>query len=198
MNLAKVTGKLKEQIINFSGKLSDGLPKVARRFVEESVYGIQTKQSVRLSEIARALNANVSLKETIERLSRQIFRRDLWQKVTANLLKLAAPSVKEDTLLILDPSDITKPYAREMEYLATVYDGSEEALGDGYWTVNVIACETGSSEVVPLYCRLHSQKAPDYVSENLEVEKAIKMVSTAVLGKRDLGYRPGCRQPGDI
>ena len=183
MNLAKVTGKLKEQIINFSGKLSDGLPKVARRFVEESVYGIQTKQSVRLSEIARALNANVSLKETIERLSRQIFRRDLWQKVTANLLKLAATSVKEDTLLILDPSDITKPYAREMEYLATVYDGSEEALGDGYWTVNVIACETGSSEVVPLYCRLHSQKAPDYVSENLEVEKAIKMVSTAVSGR---------------
>ena len=54
MNLARVSGKLKEQIHVCSGKLSSGLPKVSRRFVEESICGIQTKQSVRLSEIARA------------------------------------------------------------------------------------------------------------------------------------------------
>jgi hypothetical protein len=183
MNLAKVTGKLKEQIHVFSGKLSFGLPKVARRFVEESIYGIQTKQSVHLSEIARALNDKVSLIKIINRLSRQLCRADLWQKLSASLLKLAAKSVEADTLLILDLSDITKPYARGMEYLARVYNGSDGTLGDGYWTVNVAACETGGSEVVPLYCRLHSQLAPEYLGENLEVERAVKMVSDAVSGR---------------
>jgi hypothetical protein len=183
MNLAKVSGKLKEQIRIFSGKLSINLPRVACRFVEESIYGIQTRQSVRLSEIARALNDRVSVIKTINRLSRQLCRADLWRRLSTNLLKLAARSVGNDTLLILDLSDITKPYAREMEYLARVYNGSDGTLGDGYWTVNVAACETGSSEVVPLYCRLHSQLAPDYVSENLEVERAVKMVSEAVCGR---------------
>ena len=183
MNLAKVSGKLKEQIHVFSGKLSLGLPKVARRFVRESIYGIQTKQSVRLSEIARALNDKVALIKTINRLSRQLSRNNLWQKLSTSLLKLAAESVRDDTLLVLDLSDITKPYARGMEYLARVYDGSEKALGDGYWTVNVAACETGSSEVVPLYCRLHSQLAPEYVGENREIERAVKMVSDVVLGR---------------
>lgn len=183
MNLAKVSGKLKEQIRIFSGKLSSDLPKVARRFVEESIYGIQTKQSVHLSEIGRALNDKVSLIKTINRLSRQLLRPNLWEKLSAALLKLAAKSIEGDTLLILDLSDITKPYARGMEYLARVYDGSEKTLGDGYWTVNVAACQTGSSEVVPLYCRLHSQLAPDYLGENLEVERAVKMVSDAVLGR---------------
>ena len=50
MNVSKVTGKLKEQIHVFSGKLSAGLPKVASRFVHEALFGIQARQSVRLSE----------------------------------------------------------------------------------------------------------------------------------------------------
>jgi len=183
MNLAKVSGKIKEQIRIFSGKLSFDLPKVARRFVEEGIYGIQTKQSVRLSEIARSLNDKVSLIKTINRFSRQLSRVDLWEKLSAALLKLAAKSIGIDTLLILDMSDITKPYARGMEHLAKVYNGSDGTVGDGYWTVNVAACETGNSEVIPLYCRLHSQEAPDYVSENLEVQGAIKMVSDAVSGR---------------
>jgi hypothetical protein len=183
VNLAKVTGKLKEQIHVFSGKLSLGLPKVARRFIEESIYGIQTKQSVHLSEIARALNDKVSLIKTINRLSRQLSRDNLWQKLSAALLKLAAKGVGDDTLLILDLSDITKPYAKGMEYLAQVYNGSDKTIGDGYWTVNVAACETKSSEVVPLYCRLHSQLAPNYLGENLEIERAVKMVSDAVSGR---------------
>ena len=53
MNLAKVTGKLKEQIRIFSGKVSVDLPKAARRFVAEMLYGIESEQSVHLSQIAR-------------------------------------------------------------------------------------------------------------------------------------------------
>jgi hypothetical protein len=55
MDYARIVLKLREQIIKFSGELSFGWPKVARRFIAEVVYGIQARQSVRLTEIARSL-----------------------------------------------------------------------------------------------------------------------------------------------
>ncbi len=180
MNLTKVTGKLKEQIAIFSGKLSCDLPKTARRFVEEALYGIQSRQSVRLSEIGRSLNERISLIKTINRLSFQLSREGLWQKVTDALLRLAAPSVGRDTLLVLDLSDINKPYAKSMEYLDRVRDGSTGELVDGYWTTQVIAAEVDKPEVIPLYGRLYSIKAPDCTGENQEIFKAVTSVSRAV------------------
>ena len=74
MNVAKIAKKIQEQMHQFSGKLSQGLPKTAGRFVEEALYGIQSRGSVRLSEIARALNEAIPLQKTINRLSTQLKR----------------------------------------------------------------------------------------------------------------------------
>ncbi len=41
MDYARIVLKLREQIIKFSGELSFGWPKVARRFIADVVYGIQ-------------------------------------------------------------------------------------------------------------------------------------------------------------
>jgi hypothetical protein len=49
--------------------------------------------------------------------------------VEKNLLSLAARRIKEDTLLIVDLSDITKRYAQAMEYMAGVHDGSTGSVG---------------------------------------------------------------------
>lgn len=180
MNLTKITNKLKAQIQIFSGKLSGSLPKVAGRFIEEAIYGIQSRQSVRLSEIARALNEPISLIKTINRLSRQLTRKGLWGEVTAGILKLGRVNVSDDSLLILDISDINKRYAKKMEYLGRVHDGSTGLIVDGYWTCQVVACETGESRIVPLYNRLYSIDAPDCKGENEEIKKAIGLVSKAV------------------
>ena len=77
MNSATVANRLRDQIARFSGILSEGLPKKARKFVREMVYGIQARESVRLTEIARAQQENISLKKTQERLSRQLKRPQL-------------------------------------------------------------------------------------------------------------------------
>ena len=45
-----------------------------------------------------------------------------------NLLELAAGRIDSETLLVLDPTDISKPYAQKMQYLAPVRDGSEGRL----------------------------------------------------------------------
>ena len=54
--------KLRVQIQLFSGKLCTGQGKVVRRFVEEMLYGIQARGSVRLSEVARSLGENTLVK----------------------------------------------------------------------------------------------------------------------------------------
>lgn len=69
MNISKATGKLKEQIHIFSGRLSADLPKVAGRFVEEALFGIQAHQSVRLSEWGRALHDKTSSATSSSKIS---------------------------------------------------------------------------------------------------------------------------------
>ena len=90
---------------------------------------------------------------------------------------MASSRVREDTLLVLDISDIAKKYARKMEYLAMVRDSSEGTLANGYWSCSVIGAEVGEKVLTPLYIRLYSQAGPDFKSENVEVRKAISFVS---------------------
>ena len=124
MNYARIVHKVREQIIKFSGELSFGWPKVLRRFIAEATYGIQARQSVRLTEIARSLEEKIPLRKTQYRLCRQLGQRDLWTRITDSICRMASSRVKEDTLLVLDISDIAKKYAQKMEYLAMVRDGS--------------------------------------------------------------------------
>ena len=180
MNVAKVTVKLKEQIHIFSGKLSTGLPRVAGRFLEEAIFGIQARQSLRLSEWGRALHEEIPLIKTITRLSRQLNRGGLWWSITFRVLQLARGKVGQSTLLVVDISDISKTYAKRMEYLGGVYDGSKGVVSDGYFTIHVVACEAGESEVLPLYSRLYSSIAPDFEGENLEIIKAVQRVCGVV------------------
>ena len=171
------------QIRRFSGEVSGGLPKTAARLVREVIYGVQSRGSVRLSEIARALEEKIRLKKVMARLSRQLNRPGLRQRVRENLLKLAAPRVGAETLLVVDLTDVIKPYARKMEYLARVRDGSTKKLGNGYWCCQVVGLERGSAEVMPLDQELYSQEAPGFVSENDEILKAIGRVSKATQGR---------------
>ena len=177
MNLSKISKKIQQQIHQFSGKLSQGLPKTAGRFVEEGIYGIQARGSVKLSEIARALNETIPLQKTINRLSTQLKRSGLLEHIESAVLTEGQYRIKQDTLLILDLSDITKPYAEKMQYMAQVRDGSNSVIGDGYWTVQVVGAECGEKQITPLYHELYSQKAPEFVSENRHIFNTMDTVS---------------------
>jgi len=179
MDYSRIARKLRDKIAGFSGELSRGLPKVAERFVREMVYGIQASQSVVLTKIARTLEEPVSIKKLEERLSRQLLRRGLGQRIQENLLTMGSALVGKDTLLILDPSDIRKKYAKKMQYLGTVHDGSEHELGNGYWTCNVVAAEVDGSTIVPIVGRLYSARAPEFISENRELLTVMDLVSGA-------------------
>jgi hypothetical protein len=181
--IAQTAAKVRSHLDDFSGILSEGLCKSARRFVGEALYGIAARGSVRLTEIGRALEEAIPLIKTETRLSRNLARPELREHVGGAVLREGSRKVGGRTLLIMDLSDIAKRYAEKMEYLARVRDGSEGTIVDGYWLCQVIAVENEDNAIVPLYSALYSQKAPDFVSENAEVKTAMAAVSDACDGR---------------
>jgi len=178
MNYCKLASKLRTKLAKFSGYVSKGLDKSAQRFINEVIYGIMFSQSVMLTEIGRSLETHISLKKIEERFCRQLKKEGLWENIHQQVLTDAASFIKDDTLLILDLSDLHKKYAETMEYLAKVRDGSDGGkIVNGYWTIQVIGAQLGENTVLPLYHELYSQNAPEFKSENTQIIKAIDMIS---------------------
>jgi len=180
---SKVASRLKAQLSKFSRELSEGLPRPSRKFVQQMLYGIQASQDVKLSSIARSLQEKIPLIKTEDRLSRNLAAEELEIHLAQRLAQIGSRRVGYDTVLALDLSDVRKDYARKMEYLDQVYDGSTGQVHPGYWLCEVTAVEMRSSEIVPLYQKLYSAEAPEFRGENRELLAAVDWVGTFVGGR---------------
>ena len=189
--IVRTAAKMRAHLDDFSGKLSAGLSQPARRFVSEALYRIAARGSVRLAEIGRALEETIALIKTETRLSRNLGRPELRAHLGGAVLREGSARIGARTLLVLDISDIAKPYAQKMEYLARVRDGSTGELAKGYWLCQVIAVENEEAAIVPLYSALYSQRAPDFQSENEEIKTAFSKVSAACDGRGGCGLWTG-------
>ena len=165
------------------GELFRGLGKVKSRFIKEMIYGLQARGSSRLTEIARALEEPIELHKTHDRLCRNLLDSRTRRAIGSYILEDGSRRVKDDTLLIVDTSDITKKYARKMEYLCEVRDGSEGEIGKGYWIGEIVSAEISSSEITPLAQSIWSQESPDFISENDEIISLIRRVRRKTEGR---------------
>jgi len=181
--ISQLSTRMRTRLARFLGNVSEGLCRRASVFVGEMVYGILASGSVVLTRIGRQLGEPISLKQTEKRLSRNLARPELARVISARLLDDAVRFIDRDTLLVLDPTDIHKPHARKMEYLATIRDGSEKRLGKGYWMVSVVAATTGKRSMIPLWSQVFSQESPDFISENTEIIHALRRISEATEGR---------------
>ncbi len=137
---SKLAGKIKWQIARFSGRLSEGLTKPLRRFIDDMVYGIQASRDVKLSNIARALQEEIKLVKTEDRLSRNLATMDLTEELNRRLCWEGSGLIEDDSVLAVDLSDIRKEYAKKLEYLAEVRDGSMGEIANGFWLCEIIWC----------------------------------------------------------
>lgn len=183
MHDTKVRSRLKAQLTKFSAELCASLSKPAARFVSQMLFGIQSSQDVKLSNIARSLQEKISLIRTEKRLSRHLKSAELEKELPPQLVSMGSSRVQPNTVLALDLSDIRKEYAQKMEYLATVRDGSTGELHLGYWLCDVTGAEVNGSEIVPLYQKLFSVEAKEFTSENAEVLAAVDLIRTHTQGR---------------
>lgn len=79
---------------------------------------------MKLREIARSLGGDILLKKTSERLSRNLKEPGLGDRINEIIAGDGAGRVKEDTLIVVDATDIHKACARRMPYLDRVRDGN--------------------------------------------------------------------------
>jgi hypothetical protein len=183
---SKTAGKIKLQITRFSNRLSSGLNKPKRRFLHQMVYGIQESCDIKLTNIGRSLGEEIPLKKTENRLSRQINDGDLTEFLGKKLSREGRWWIKEETVLALDLSDISKEYSKKQEFLALVRDGSQKGkITKGYWTLEILGADPDGDRVIPLYGELYSQRADNFQSENKQILAAIDLVRE-VIGQKGI------------
>jgi hypothetical protein len=164
---------LKAQLSKFSGIISKGFRKPKRRLIKEMLYGIQASKDVKLSNISRTLKEDQLLIKTEDRLSRNLDDEDFTDGINEEILRLASSKVTEDMVIAIDPGDLRKKYAKKMEFLGKVRDGSEHEIGEGYPLCKAVATDIESHKVIPLYCEAYSFLSGDVKSENAQLLKLI-------------------------
>jgi len=174
---SKIVGRIKSQITLFSHKISIGFKKPFRKFMVQMLYGIQASKDVKLSNIARSLNEEIPLIKTESRLSRNLGGMDLTESINGRLMVEGGKRIQQESVIALDLSDLDKPYAEKMEYLAWVRDGSTgEARSRGYWLMDVLGADVEGEDLIPLYGELYSQEASGFRSENRQILNAVDRV----------------------
>ncbi len=191
MNATQTALKVREQIDSFMGIVFPHFSKPICNFLHQMVFGIQSAKDIKLSQIARSLGEAVSLKKTEERLSRNIQLAGLDETLNRIIATEGAKRIRKDTLIIVDPTDIRKEYARKMPHLATIHDGSSGELATGYSGCMAVACEPRSRQMIPLHLRMWSSEAPDFVSENHQVLEVMRTIHEAAQGRGIFVYDRG-------
>ena len=196
-----IASKAKAQLASFMGKVFTHFSKTMLRFVHEMLYGIQASGDTQLSSIVRAIDDDIEPIYTEKRLSRNIDNKDLERLVSSAILAEGARHVKQDTLILVDPTEIRKEFGYKMEYVTRVRDASRsskeghDVLVNGYHGCIAAACTSGSRKTIPLALKLWSSRAPGHKGENDEVLNILKDVFEATGGKGIVVYDRGGDRP---
>lgn len=191
-NYTTLIYSLKRKIVNFSKKICKGCSKPVTKFVVDMLMGITECQKVHLSSIARALKENISLKKTIERLSRNLMETTNLNFVFDNYLKEIKEDINDRSIVVIDGSEVVKPASTVLEKMCDVRDGSTGEISKGYWMLEMMILSSKNKLPLPIYSKIYSSKEEEYISEDDEVLKGLKQIEKSVSKKSirtmDRGY----------
>lgn len=189
--------KLKNKISNFCIKISENIWKVESKFTLDMIFWLISGWNILLSEIWRKLNENISIKQTVKRLSLNINKFSFYDlcEIKDNLLIHNKWLIKSDTVITLDWWDINKSWALKMENLKKIHDWSKNSLELWYCLNSIVATNIDKDwkpKNIPLNLNLYSTKADDFTSENHEsiksIDDVIKIIWNIWIWVLDRGY----------
>jgi|SRR5699024_579390 len=167
----------KRSILHFSTKLSAGMQKPHQKFFLDMNYGLAKSNSVRLSDIARSLEEPIDTIQTIKRLASKLETFDEEPLFMENYKNIIRPQFeKQDNLVIVDNSEVVKPYSYKTEALGKVRDGSTGQIEKGYWTTNMIGVTKNKKHPIPMYSHLYSSEEDGFISSNEETYKGLREI----------------------
>jgi len=126
---------------DFLKKIGNNLSVPDKKFLRDGLVGLIRCGKPIVCQMARQLpNQQTKFLSRLDRLEAHLVKdNDFDNKLKAELPEFWLPFMKDDTPIVLDLSDIAKPFAKKMDYLATVRDGSTGELVNGYWLVELYA-----------------------------------------------------------
>lgn len=159
------------------------LDKPRRRFLRQTIRAILFSGSLVVMELCKWVRDKCSDpfyqdKRLLNNLVSP--RADLGMAVTAYRRSLNR-YIQPQTPFAIDLTDLAKPRARKMKYLALVRDGSEGNLVTGYWCIEVYAHLKGK-RVLPLALDVYSIDDPAVSSENMQIERVVDAINTDLQG----------------
>lgn len=102
-----------------------------------------------------------------------------------NYGKVISPHFKEkDNMIIVDNSEVIKPFSNKLEALGHVRDGSTGKIEKGYWTTNMIGITPTTKHPISLYSHLYSSTEEGFISQNEETYKGLSHVRNVLDDKK--------------
>ena len=126
---------ISSNLYGFLKQIDKNLSLPDQKFLRDCTIGLLRAGSPIVCQMARHLpNQRTRFISRLDRLDEHLVKDSFFDKNLEQALPgVWLPFFGDDTPLILDLSDIAKPYAKKMDYLATVRDGSTGKLVNGYW-----------------------------------------------------------------
>jgi hypothetical protein len=157
----------KRETVNFSKSLVPQKNRVESKFVTHAIYGILKSGSIVLKDIATALSEPIQIKNTIDRLSQNL-QRQLSPDIQKNYTKKMGNILGKNPIILVDDTDVIKPYGEKFEALGEVRDGSskDNKIEKGYLVTEIVGLTAREKQPVSLFSHLHSSKEKHYKSTN--------------------------------
>jgi hypothetical protein len=150
--------RIKGQLGKFITRVLPDAGKIGNRFIQEMSYGILKSGDVKTTNIARALDEDIDIADTVKRLYNNNSSRDYSEIIENAMTTSYHRAFDKDTVVAIDHSDISKPYAEKMENLSIVRDGDKGTYGNGYNHVVITASQLGTDNPVVIANSVWSKK----------------------------------------
>ena len=148
-----------------------------KKFLRDSTIGLIRCGKPVVCQMARHLpNQRTRFLSRLDRLESHLVKESEFDdQVKSALPEVWLPFVHDDTPIILDLSDIAKPLAKKMDYLATIRDGSTGKLVNGYRLVELYA-SLSRKNPVPVLLEPFSHQEPYSPGQNPVVLAAVHKI----------------------
>jgi len=172
------TEKLQGKYSSFLEKLSKTLSKPEKNFLKDCCFGILSSQSCIVRRSAQSLRERISSKKTQERLTYHLDKPELNEKLSESLLQRQCCKLDNLSLILIDPSDIVKKYARKMEGLSRVRDGNDGKWKTGYDALDIVGLNKHDNNltVFPIHSQLHSNAVEIDTMKNKLFDRIVDII----------------------
>lgn len=160
------------------------IDKRTKRTLGRCVQLLMASRSVRLSRWA--ITAQDRLKRplyAIKRFSRMLANPKIDKEgLVEHRMSLFNPRIEKDTPIAVDFSAVEWPYAKKVEDICSVWDGSQKKVVSGHGWLNATA-RLSATVRLPLLSLVFSHRSPSFVSMNRTVIAFVTQLASLLKGK---------------